>query len=603
MAADTEQAKPAGSTKPAKSAKPAQPQLPTLGPVGWARWVWRNLTSMRTALFLLLLLAVVALPGSVFPQRNIDPGKVANYLDSHQTAGPWLDRLGFFDVYGSAWFSAVYLLLFISLLGCIIPRTFAHMRAMQTPPPKTPARPERLPVAESFTVDAGAGASADELVGRAREALRGKRFRIVTSSSGSEGGGATLASESGYARETGNIIFHLALCGVIVGMAIGHLFGWRADVIVPEGQGFSSVVGSYDTFAPGPMVDPEVLPEFSLVVEAMQVSFVTTPGRAFGQPKEFAATTKVTLPGQAPQTQELSVNHPLNVQGADIYLLGNGYAPVVTVRDKAGKVVFHEPVPFISQDPNYRSLGVVKVVSATPKQLGIIGFFLPTAEPTFANGPVSLFPDTENPEVAFSIWEGTLFPGGMPQSVFSLNTDEMKQVTKADKTPVLVRLKPGQTYTLPGDRGSITFDKVTRWAGLSVRYEPGTMFTLIAALLATAGLILSLIVRRRRLFVRVTPQGSGYRVAVGALTKDNDPALETLVAAVAAAIRGPGQSEGESEPVSGAVSEGESASESAAESESVGETASERAGIPAPVERSDDSPTVEPAQPTEGTQP
>ncbi len=91
--------------------------MPRLGAAGWARWAWRQLTSMRTALLLLLLLAVVAIPGSVLPQRRIDPVRVQSYLAAHPVAGPWLDRLGGFDVYASVWFSAIYLLLFVSLLG------------------------------------------------------------------------------------------------------------------------------------------------------------------------------------------------------------------------------------------------------------------------------------------------------------------------------------------------------------------------------------------------------------------------------------------------------------------------------------------------------
>ncbi|HEX6055984.1 MAG TPA: cytochrome c biogenesis protein ResB, partial [Intrasporangium sp.] len=105
-----------------------------------ARWAWRQLTSMRTALFLLLLLAVAAVPGSVFPQRNIDSGRVADYLAQNPDTGPWLDRLGFFDVYASPWFSAIYLLLFVSLIGCIVPRTRVHLRALRATPPRAPAR-------------------------------------------------------------------------------------------------------------------------------------------------------------------------------------------------------------------------------------------------------------------------------------------------------------------------------------------------------------------------------------------------------------------------------------------------------------------------------
>ncbi len=111
-----------------------EPTLPTLGVVGMLRWGWRQLTSMRTALFLLLLLSIAAVPGSIFPQRNIDAGRVADYIAQNPTTSPWLDRLGFFDVYASPWFSAIYLLLFISLVGCIVPRTKVHLSALRSTP-------------------------------------------------------------------------------------------------------------------------------------------------------------------------------------------------------------------------------------------------------------------------------------------------------------------------------------------------------------------------------------------------------------------------------------------------------------------------------------
>src|SRR5690625_5742972 len=82
---------------------------------GWLRWMWRQLTSMRVALMLLLALAVAALPGSILPQRPQDPPAVARYLEENPVWGQVLDRLGFFDVFSSVWFSAIYILLFISL--------------------------------------------------------------------------------------------------------------------------------------------------------------------------------------------------------------------------------------------------------------------------------------------------------------------------------------------------------------------------------------------------------------------------------------------------------------------------------------------------------
>src|SRR5690625_5847803 len=108
---------------------------------------------MRVALMLLLALAVAALPGSVLPQRPQDPPAVARYLEENPFWGDVLDRLGFFDVFSSVWFSAIYILLFISLIGCILPRVKVHIKALRTQPPKPPRRFYRFRAWVVFVVE------------------------------------------------------------------------------------------------------------------------------------------------------------------------------------------------------------------------------------------------------------------------------------------------------------------------------------------------------------------------------------------------------------------------------------------------------------------
>ena len=72
---------------------------PALGIVGWARWAWRQLTSMRTALVLLLFLAIAAVPGSLFPQRTADPNGVIQWERDNPDVFPLADAIGLFDVY------------------------------------------------------------------------------------------------------------------------------------------------------------------------------------------------------------------------------------------------------------------------------------------------------------------------------------------------------------------------------------------------------------------------------------------------------------------------------------------------------------------------
>jgi cytochrome c biogenesis protein len=505
---------------------------PRLGVRGWLRWTWRQLTSMRTALFLLLLLAVAALPGSIFPQRGIDATRTADYIAQHKTLGPWLDRLGFFEVYAAPWFAAIYLLLFISLVGCVLPRSRLHWNAMRSTPPRAPARLERLGTHTAGEADA----TEEQVLDAARQVLRSKHFRVHAHDASS------VSGESGYLKESGNLVFHLALIFVIVGVAIGHLYGWKGDVIVPDGETFANTPSRYDTpINAGPLVDLGSLSPFTIKVNRLDATFeehVTGRGQ-FGQPRDFTAhVTTTAAPGAAPRTATIQVNDPLEMKGASVFLLGNGYAPVVTVRDSKGVTLYQGPTPFLAQDNNYTSVGAIKVPGAAPKQLGFSGLFLPTAVIDKQTGPVSIFPDAKKPALALALYEGDLFPGGRPQSVYVLDTASLHQVKQANGQPLRIWLEPGQTFALPGNRGSITFDRVERFAGLSIRHDPGKGLTLGAALLALAGLVTSLVVRRRRVFVRVSPAAAPGRtvVTVGGLAKGDDDGLQEVVEEILAAV-------------------------------------------------------------------
>jgi cytochrome c biogenesis protein len=494
---------------------------------------------MRTALFLLLLLAVAAVPGSVLPQRGVDPNAVTAYLADHPSSGPWIDRLGGFDVYASPWFSAIYLLLFISLVGCVLPRTRLHLRSLRSAPPRAPRRLDRLPAHAVVELDV----EEDRALEIARQVLRGRRYRVAA-------GDQAVSAERGYLRESGNLLFHVALLVLLVAVAAGHLLGWRGDVIVPVGAPpFSNAVASYDTLDTGPWVDPEKLSPFSVQVDSMSVTFETTQASQRGAPRDFRATvTSRDTPDAEPRTSTISVNHPLHVGGAKVFLLGNGYAPVLTVRDGTGEVVYSDATPFLPQDGSYRSVGVVKAPGAQPAQIGLQGIFLPTAQ-IDPDGMRSLFPDALNPALALTAYVGDLgLSSSRPQSVYTLDVDGMRQLRSPDGSPYRALLRPGQTVQLPDGAGSVTFERVVRYAGLSVRHDPASGWALGSSIAAILGLSLSLFVPRRRVFVRVrrgTADTAGSRtvVDVGALARGEDGHLDDEVRAVLAALQAydPGQ--------------------------------------------------------------
>lgn len=505
------------------------PTQPKLGLVGTLRWLWRQLTSMRTALFLLLILSVAAVPGSIFPQRSINAGRVTDYLDKHKTVGPWLDRFGFFDVFSSPWFAAIYLLLIVSLLGCVIPRMRIHYRSLRSPIPKVPARLGRLAASADEEIDAAPA----EVIAAARTALGRRRYRLREDDLPADGP-LELSAEGGRLRETGNLLFHLSLVIVIISVAMGSLLGWRGDVIVPEKSDFASTMTRYDTLDPGPWVDLEKITPWTLTMNKLDVSFeenVPADSPQYGQPRSFTAqvTTTDGAGGKATD-QQISVNHPLKIGGSNVYLLGNGYAPKVVVRDAKGKVLYDDATPFLPQDNNYRSVGAIKVTGASPQQYGFFGLFLPSVAFDDVQGPYSTFPDLKEPALVLGMYEGNLFPGGRPQSVFSLDTSEMKQVMATNGQPLRMMIRPGETIQLPGGRGSITLEAVPRWAGLSVRTDPGKVPALVGAMLGLIGLVMSMVLRRRRIFLRVTPtDAGGSRVQIGALAKGDDPRLQLAV--------------------------------------------------------------------------
>ena len=477
----------------------SEESVPPISNIGFARWLWRQLTSMRTALILLFLLAIASIPGSLFPQRTVDAVKVRNYITANPTTGPVLDRFGFFDVYGSPWFAAVYLLLFVSLIGCVLPRIAQHWRAMRTPPPVAPRNLSRLPDARAFATDDPSVA-----VSRARKYFKKHHWRIRE-------GDDWIAAEKGYLRETGNLVFHLSLVVLLIAIAVGALWGWKGNVIVRQGTGFSDTVTQYDAWGGGRFADSSKVRPFAFTLDQFDVEF-ERGNTQMGAPREFNASITVTpSPGAPSYPDTVEVNHPLSIDGVKAFLVGHGYAPRFIVKAPDGTVIFDDTVAFLPQDGNFTSSGVVKLPDVSPN-LGIQGLFLPTAAVDMTMGPHSTFPAPDDPKVYMSVWAGDLgLNNGVPQSVYKLDTSNMKRVA-------LEELGPGETLTLE-DGTTITFADFTRYASFQIAYDPGTTLALSAAVLAIIGLLASLFIKRRRAWVRVSGDGPGATVEVAGLAK------------------------------------------------------------------------------------
>lgn len=386
---------------------------------------------MRTALILLFLLALASLPGALLPQWSLNTAKTALYIADHPTLGPWLNRLGFFEVFASPWYAAIYLLLFTSLVGCVLPRTWEFVGQLRADPVATPRNLRRLPHYERRTVDGTPEQVADR-IGSALSGRRGRRWRTVRRTE--TDGSLTISAERGYLREVGNLVFHLSLLGLLVAIAVGKLFGYEASIIVTAGQGFCSLSpANYDNFRPGLTVDGTELNPFCIQVDDFHADY-TNEGQAIAFRADIRYQGEADTGTGTWHPDVLQVNDPLRIGGERLYLLGHGYTPQFRVTFPDGAVRdYQQPFVPANGDHNFTSQGAVKVADppgvvgddVRKHQLAIVGIFAPTAVVT-DKIMSSAFPGALKPGVAVDIYRGDLgMESGRSQSVFAIDQDQV----------------------------------------------------------------------------------------------------------------------------------------------------------------------------------
>ena len=496
-------------------------EAPDLSFKSWLRWLWRQLTSMRIALFLLLFLAIASVPGSVFPQRSADPNGVVLYFKNNPDLALWLDNFQLFDVYSSTWFSAIYILLFISLIGCVIPRVGVHYKALRSDPPAAPTNLSRLPSYKKLD-------ASEKNLDKAIEYLKKRNFKVISTKN-------ELRAEKGYLRETGNLFFHLSLIGVLIAVGLGGGLSYAGQRVLVEGETFVNNEASFDYFAPGLLFDKNNLEPFSLRLESFKTTYDFKNPNNYGKPMDFKATVTTKDSLTSPEAKgSIRVNEPLAVGGSKVYITGNGYAPEIVVRDKDGVVSFSGPVVFLPQDGNLTSLGAIKVPDANPEQFAMLAFFYPTAAELESGALTSNHPFPLNPLMTMNVYVGDLgLDSGMAVNAYKLDTHSMKQVAGGKSGTKALQLTYGETATLPNDLGTVEFKNLRRFASIDITYNPLDLWVLIFALTTLFGLVLMLIIPRRRVWVKVSKDS----VEVGALTKSKDKALDKLVKDVAKSLK------------------------------------------------------------------
>jgi cytochrome c biogenesis protein len=489
------------------------PPRPGLGDT--LRQAWREYRSMRTALVLLVVLAAASILGSLFPQEGLSPQRVDQYFSDHPALAPVLERLGMFDVFGSAWYMAIYLALLGALVACLVPRTRALVRVLRSRPPRG-GDLARYRTRASFQTPA----SPDQAMAAARRVLRRSRYRLAAHD------GGELAGEKGFLREAASMLFHVSLLVLLIGLAYGKGYGYRGQAAIVEGETWANARVGYDNFSPGRFFGPEHLAPFQLRLDAFTNSFYPN-----NTPREFASqVTAFDLDGQRLQSQRVAPNRPMTVDGVRIFQSDYGYVPVVRVQGKDGKDLVAAQEVLTLRDPASEwSTGAVRVTRASP-QVGLeLTMFtgLETAPNCPGGAPFCNDPRLVRPVLVVLAYQGDL-QANRAQSVFTLDRSRLELL--GDRPLLLV---PGQSKALANGM-VVSFTDLKQYSVFTLARDPGVPVVAVAAGLLLCGLVPSLYVTRRRVWVRAAPDGAGgTQVELAGLALQGKAAFEGELARLA----------------------------------------------------------------------
>ena len=455
---------------------------------------------MRTALVLLLLLALGAVAGSLVPQVGVADARIVATFRDHPLRARLYDQLGLFDVYGSWWFTMIYTLLLVSLVACAVPRTRAFLRSLQTRP-----APARELDAMRHYAEVRLGAEPDRAIRRARAVLRRRLFRV----SGPNGTPA-LAADKGLGREGGSLMFHLAFLVLLVGIVWGRGTGFSGQAVIVEGETWAEAHANYD----GTVREGRFFGEDHSGVQVRVEDFQATY-RMTGQPRDFVTrATLLDALGRELERVDIRVNHPAEAEGVKFYQFGYGWAPVLRV-EQDGVVIFDGPV-VCQQDTAPEDVSqlqipwncVAKLPSLEP-QVGIRLELWPDSRGLLSlleTGQVMPMLVEYAPVMTWEAFEGDL-RAELVQSAGVLDTSAMRPLA----TGVL---GAGETADL-GRGLTVSFPDLRQYTVLTVGRDRGLLIVLAAAILILLGLLPALYTSRRKLWVTAEADGAGTLLKVG----------------------------------------------------------------------------------------
>ena len=485
---------------------------------------------MRTALILLLLLALAAVAGSLVPQEGLGDARIAEMVRDHPFRAELYRRLGLFDVYGSWWFTLIYTLLLISLAACLFPRSRALVRNLL-------ARPQLVRELDGFRHYARRDVSGepDDVLSRARRLLRRRRFRVL----GPEPGGRTIAADKGMLREAGSLVFHWSFFLLLVGTIYGRGTGVTGTAVIAEGETWAEVHAGYD----GDVTEGRFFGEdhsgLQVRVDAFEVRY-----RPNGTPAAFETRARLADPnGRDLGAVEIRVNHPAEALGVKLYQAGYGWAPVVRV-ESGGRAIASAPLVFVrspGEDAEAFTLpwrGVLRLPSLRP-QIALEFALFPdrgAVEASLRTGRAQPMLVARDPFMTYTAYRGEL-PATARQTLTTLDTSGMERFASGV-------IGVGDAAELTRDV-TLSFPELREYTVLQVSRDRGLWIMLVAAILILLGLLPALYDSRRKLWVRADRRGEATVLEVGGFALQRRDRFEEEFARLVEELGRPSRSETE----------------------------------------------------------
>jgi len=470
---------------------------------------WKFFSSVKLAVVLLIILAIVSVIGTLIQQNEAPEKYLAEYS---QSTVRLFEAIGLFDMYHTWWFVLLLFFLTANLTVCTLDRFPHTLRIIMAPlKPVDDDTLKAIPFKKEIVFNGGMDTAGE----RAVKVLNARRYRFVESKS--EGMTQFMTQKGVYSR-LGVYITHASIILIFVGALIGSFFGFKAFLNLPEGQASKFVYLRNEPMwdkimAALGIADSPVIPGTDGGVPAMplgyyvycdnfDVDYYRSPlGQPTGMPSEYHSILSVyDLNKQKILDKRIRVNDPLTYHGVTFYQSSYGTIPdargkiLLTIRSKNSPESVGE---LVTVDP-----GASVYVPSINRTIAVLGF-APYGMRNPASGQVMFYQSQNdeyiNPTVELEVYDG--------------------------KTPIykttIMKTDAGQPYLPEGYLISYAGYWGTRYTGLQVTKDPGVWVVYAGFILLCIGPLIAFFGSHKKLWVRVQDRTGQVVVTVAGSANRN----------------------------------------------------------------------------------